>query len=208
MKVPINCVVFDFDGTLVDSNRIKRDAFFEIARQHDGGFDAMKLVYARGRGDRFEIWKSWAVELGTDQFIADEMIAAYSAAVDKAVAAAPEMPGAFDMLVTLKAKGLSLILSSATPKVSLASIINARGWLSQFDAIYGAPEPKGDILTRHVVPKAGGVSRVAVVGDGSDDRESARATGCRFYPVGEALGAPQSSDEHIYSLSELATLLG
>lgn len=208
MEVPTNCVVFDFDGTLVDSNRIKRDAFFEIAGRCHGGFDAMKLVHAHARGDRFEIWKSWAVEMGADQSIVDEMVAAYSSAVDKAVATAPEMPGAVDALSKLKAKGLSLVVSSATPQINLVSIINARGWLGYFDAIHGAPETKVDILTRHVVPKAGEASRVAVVGDGGDDRESARIVGCRFYPVGEAVAAHQSSSEHIYSLSELSTLLG
>lgn len=208
MDIPVTHVVFDFDGTLVDSNRIKREMFFEIAGQRHDGFHVMELVYARAPGDRFAIWQSWAIEMGADQALAEDMVAAYSTAVDKAVATAPEMPGATSMLVALRARGLSLIVSSATPRANLVPIIDARGWLGHFDMIHGAPETKVDILTRNVVPQAGAASRVAVVGDGGDDRDSARVAGCRFYPVGEARGAPLSLTEHVYSLHELATVLG
>lgn len=181
--------------------------FFKIARQYQGGLEVMKLVYARAPGDRFAIWQSWATGMGADQALAEDMVAIYSTAVDKAVAKAPEMPGAVATLTALKAKGLALIVSSATPRANLFSIIDARGWLGHFDSIYGAPETKADILARHVVPLAGDASRVAVVGDGGDDRESAQLIGCRFFPVGEARGASPSSCEHIYSLPELANFL-
>lgn len=208
VKAPITCVVFDFDGTLVDSNHIKRNVFFEIARRYQGGFEVMKRVYARAPRDRFAIWHSWAIEMGADQALADDMAADYSASVDKAVATTREMPGALAMLKALKAQSLTLILSSATPRANLFPIIDSRGWLDYFDAIYGAPETKAEILTRHVVPLAGDASRVAVVGDGCDDRESAQLIGCRFFPVGEARGASPSSSEHIYTLPELANFLG
>lgn len=208
MGAPITWVVFDFDGTLVDSNRIKQNMFFEIAERRPGGLAAMEQVYARAPGNRFAIWRAWAYEIGADASLAGEMVADYSAAVDAAVANAQEMPGAVALLDILRAKGRKLIVSSATPTASLASIIKARGWLGHFDATYGSPETKADILIRHVIPLAGAAERVVVVGDGADDRESARAMGCRFYPVGEARGAPPGSPEPVYSLPELATLLG
>ena len=52
----IRCVVFDFDGTLVDSNAIKRAAFFEAVHTVDpNGAYMEKVLQAPKPGDRFEV---------------------------------------------------------------------------------------------------------------------------------------------------------
>ena len=52
----INHFVFDFDGTLVDSNKLKRDAFFDLALKLPNGLEAMQTIYENSVGDRWEIW--------------------------------------------------------------------------------------------------------------------------------------------------------
>ena len=51
----IACVVFDFDGTLVLSNAIKRDAFYMIADRYAGGRACMDELLTSRTGDRAAI---------------------------------------------------------------------------------------------------------------------------------------------------------
>ena len=54
---PAKCIVFDFDGTLVNSNSIKRDTFFEIAAQVSDSEHIMEEVLHRSAGkDRYWIF--------------------------------------------------------------------------------------------------------------------------------------------------------
>jgi beta-phosphoglucomutase-like phosphatase (HAD superfamily) len=49
----IRCVAFDFDGTLVDSNAVKRQAYFEAARREDPSGQLVAAVLAElPQGDR------------------------------------------------------------------------------------------------------------------------------------------------------------
>lgn len=201
----IDHVVFDFDGTLVDSNHIKQAAYFEVAGRVPGGAEAMTRVHGTVAGDRYDLWRAWAGEMGLGD--GSDQIAAYSQAVEDAITATREMPGAADTVAALRAGGLHVYISSATPRVNLLAILQRRGWTDWFDGIYGRPETKPEILTRHILPKAGSFDHVAVVGDGGDDRASAAGAGCRFFPVGEARGAPEGGDPKVYTLPEIAEAL-
>ena len=52
----ISCIVFDFDGTLVDSNEIKIRTYYEVARPHDPDGSVVGKVLANGpHVDRFHV---------------------------------------------------------------------------------------------------------------------------------------------------------
>lgn len=200
----LRCVVFDFDGTLVDSNTVKHDAFLRIAARFPGGEAAMRGLLGRVQGDRHAVMAAF-VQTGTAAATAAELVQAYSDHVDAAVAAAPAMPGAEALLQALHLHGLHVVLSSATPLANLRGIVERRGWSHHFHQLGGSPASKVETLGGVMAARGLRPDEIAVVGDGADDRASAVATGCAFFAVGEARGTP--AGETVYPLPALQQAL-
>jgi phosphoglycolate phosphatase len=198
-------IVFDFDGTLVDSNSLKLDGFYNAIEGDAGGIELMTAVLKEINGTRWDIFQTYLSKLQSDKRVPPRDVASlveeYNMIVDNAIISAPEMPGATQLLDKLLLSGCKLILSSATPYLNLASIIERRGWIHYFNSIHGAPASKINTLEQILAMPHMSVSDLAVVGDGNDDLRSADAVGCSFFPVGEARGV--SNLEKIYSLFDL-----
>jgi phosphoglycolate phosphatase len=201
-------VVFDFDGTLVDSNAIKRQGFFDVVSKEPTNIARMQAVLATAQGDRRMIFDSYIEacrESGTKGPDADALVRSYSDLVDARVAEAPEMPGASQLLRGLQHAGLLVFISSATPLDNLERIIERRRWRNWCNGIYGHPHRKSDTLRTICAQLSIDIRSIAVVGDGADDLDSARAVGCGFFPVGEARGVLAGTQ--IFTLQEVAERL-
>ena len=203
----IDCVVFDFDGTLVDTNTVKRDAFFAIAAGTKGGLAAMRRLYGQVKGDRVELWRAWVRELNLPEASLIDLSRKYTELVDPLVANAAEMRDASMLLDALREARKTVFLSSATPRDNLVPIIEARGWTTFFEEIFGYPATKIETLRNRVLPRFKSASRIVVVGDGMDDMKSALLAGCHFVPVGHKNDRTLSDTELCYSLCQVKAML-
>lgn len=187
----IRAVVFDFDGTLVDSVAIKEGAFVEVARDLDGGEAAMQQVRSDGLPqDRHAVFQRFAESIAGRNDVSDaaawgqELTARYSALCEERISACLECRGASELLYRLRENGYLLYLNSATPTEALRPILARRGLAEAFHQIYGIPPSKEENL-RAIVAEAGAQpDEVLVVGDGADDEASAAAVGCHFLAAG------------------------
>lgn len=215
----IKCVVFDFDGTLVDSNDIKRDAFFEVARPWDPSDEVVAEVFERWpAADRYgkarEIARelmvrkllpgdsdleSWAARLAND----------YTSKCEAAIASCREMPGASTALEKLSAKGLLLFINSATPVVPLQRLTQLRNWDHFFRAVYGAESTKAKNLMQIARTSGTDRSEMVHVGDQLDDRHGAQQFGCHFVAMtaGNTRSAVRNSSLFVEDLRQLPDLL-
>jgi phosphoglycolate phosphatase-like HAD superfamily hydrolase len=203
----INTLVLDFDGTLVDSNRIKRQGFLIFARADEGGEVRMKRILEKVSGDRSSILSAYLQERDGRAHRDNEFsnaLKSYNEMVDEAVVNAPELFGASEFLAAMRIQGFKLVLSSATPEKNLLDIVSRRGWLDRFDLVSGSPREKIDTL-KSLISSDTSSAQLAVVGDGEDDKKSAEQIGCHFFPVGEARGI--NTSEKIYTLPEIFNLL-
>lgn len=199
----IRCIVFDFDGTLVDSDQIKHDGFFAVTRELDPDSEIMRGVLARKPGDRWRVFESFiaiAQQSGSVGAVLAELVAAYTQYCREMIAKAAEITGAEAALKKLTEDGYALYVNSATPDVPLTELVGLRRIDAYFSGVYGSGRSKHDNLV--VIAKSEKLTpdQIVMVGNGPDDKEAASLFGCRFIAVGNHEGA-------ISDLSVLPNLL-
>jgi phosphoglycolate phosphatase-like HAD superfamily hydrolase len=180
----IRVVLFDFDGTLVDSNAVK-DACLHAAVEHlPGGREALAKARALG-GNRYKLFVEVArfLEPLGRAVDARALIAAYTECCRRGIAAAPECTGARRAVAVLRARGIRIWLNSATPHRELLTIVRDRGLLPWFDGVLGGPAAKTANIRKVIAAERVLPRQALVVGDGPDDLEAARKVGTWFVAI-------------------------
>jgi phosphoglycolate phosphatase len=184
----IRAVVFDFDGTLVASNAIKRRCFEDVVAHLPGGREALAAARSRG-GDRYAIFgrvaralSSAVAEEDPDVF-ARKLAADYTRRCLEGIAAAPERRGARRALDMLRRRGVKIWVNSATPQRDLPALLKARGLWPLLEGALGGPRSKAQNLRTILAAEGVGPREAVMVGDGHDDEAAARQVGTWFIAV-------------------------
>jgi phosphoglycolate phosphatase len=202
----IRCVVFDFDGTLVLSNEIKREGFFTVARRFADGESNIERILRQVDGDRVAILTAFAELEGVAN--ANELIDCYTRWCEDRIVACPERSGASEALDQMRRAGLQIHLSSATPVDSLTAIVQRRYPPDTFDGIHGGHAQKPAVLRSLVSQHVRQPTEMLCVGDGIDDCDAAAAVGCRFVGVsGGSLQEKRGRDTLLDDLKNLWPLV-
>ncbi len=182
----IQSIVFDFDGTLVDSNEIKLKAFdLCFADRPEKLKEILSYCYKNHHTPRTQKFRTVYEEILKEPYtkeIEDRLLDRYAEATTTAVIKAPEIPGAEQFLEQVH-PFVSTALVSSTPHLILLTILKARGWLDFFDTIQGAPVEKASWIQDYLVLQGLTPEQVVFLGDMEEDAESARRVGCRFIAV-------------------------
>jgi phosphoglycolate phosphatase len=183
----MGCVVvsFDFDGTLVLSNRIKRDGFINLASEYPGGVDLMLSILARPDArNRVSIFRHFCEHRGlNDPLLPGALAARYGDWCEEMIVAAPSRRGADLLLDQLKRAAIPIYVCSATPQDALIRIIRRRYGTDFFTGVYGDPCPKHEAFRQILELQGCEPSLLLHVGDSRDDQHAAAAAGCQFLPV-------------------------
>jgi phosphoglycolate phosphatase len=184
----IEIVVFDFDGTLVDSARLKKEGFFKILSDTAiTTSDLEELLSGDSADTREVIIRKALVRAGIyDKESARKLTARYSKHCKTRVMHAPEIPGATELLKFLKANGKIIYISSATPQVELRVIVRFRGLFDFVSEAFGAPEIK-ELHIKHILNcETVDPSQLLVIGDSQIDRRAALFHNCHFVGIGSS----------------------
>jgi phosphoglycolate phosphatase-like HAD superfamily hydrolase len=215
----IGCIVFDFDGTLVVSNHIKLQAFYEVTHSHDpSGFTVTRILKQYPNKDRYGIFLEIARELfpknQTPKYqslnaLATQWAKAYTVSCEQAIATCEEVPGTSETLRWISQQNIPIFVNSRTPTSTLRHLIRAHVFKPYVTEAYGAPASKSDNL-RHTQERTQKPSNeILMVGDSEDDRKAASEVGCNF--VGVNLGKDVRFDSRpkymINNLTKLKTVI-
>jgi phosphoglycolate phosphatase-like HAD superfamily hydrolase len=211
------CVVFDFDGVLVDSNALKRDAYFTIFRSVPGSAhvvdDTLRHPIDGDRHDTIRSILEGLVRAGTlrPEDAGEGAIATfanrYNDICEEAVRRAPEMEHSTWVLQQL-ASVCSLYINSATPEEPLRRIVSGRNLAPYFKDVFGRPATKIENLRKIIDRERVRPEEMVFVGDGANDYEAAQTCGCTF--IAFVNGSAQFGAEvttRIAALSQLTELV-
>lgn len=179
----LRILFLDFDGVIVESNRIKDEGFEVIYSRYPEHYDAlMKAHRANDHSSRQEKFLQAARDIvGADdwQALGTAMVEEYTDYTTSRVIACPEVAGARALLDDLHGR-VPLVLLSATPDEQVQEILTARDLAHYFDEAYGNPLDKAARM-REILSTRGIPHREALfVGDSPDDFGAARKADVAF----------------------------
>lgn len=179
---------FDFDGVIIDSTRIKTDAFYELFLSHgEDVAQTFKDYHLKNQGvDRYKKIR-YAFSDILRQPCSDETLNSYAATFSRIVfdkvLSCDFVPGALDFLQLLKERDSQVFLLSATPDAELKKICKARDLEGFFTEICGSPISKPDHGER--ILKKYKLSREDVIfwGDSPSDLSASQTLQVKFVGI-------------------------
>lgn len=179
----IKLYAFDFDGTLVQSNHVKRQAFFDaLGRENSDEIYALESILKNEPHlNRYGIFERLAQEF--EDLDEADLAKAYGQHCEKVILQAPEVNGAAELLKAIKNHGHIAVVNSATPQDDLRQIVSQLEIKDYIGAVYGAPMSKTDNLKTIMERYGFTVDQILVIGDGENDRVASENIGCRFYGI-------------------------
>lgn len=201
-------IIFDFDGTLVDSAHIKTQAFGKLYAPY--GEDIVRKVIAWheqhagvSRFVKFRYWHEVLLQKTYTEAIEAALSNAFNRLVFDAVVTAPYIKGAFDFLEDYHQR-IPLFVASGTPERELRDIVLQRGMKPYFQGVYGSPAAKAEILTSIARAHQWLPSQLLMIGDAMADLEGARQVGAQFLGIRACESA--SLSDHRFCLENLDAL--
>lgn len=186
----ISAAVFDFDGTLVDSEEIKRQTFFDITVDiPNAEYLVHQLLNRFPPLDRHEISRHIAestqpAEIAAE--VANELVDKYSRVCRERIVEAPDIRGAQDLILAFDDLSVPIFISSATPTEELKKLVEVRSWAVVVREAFGSPKKKIEHLETIHSYVGGAKDAILLVGDSLNDHDAARHFGCAFAALGMA----------------------
>jgi phosphoglycolate phosphatase-like HAD superfamily hydrolase len=204
----LSAIVFDFDGTIVESVNTKTEAFRTLFADYPEYVDRIVAMHTEHGGrSRYEKFALIYRDILQREPVAGEFTSLgdrFATLVYEAVVACPYVPGALEFLREWSGC-IPLIVASGTPQDELVRVIDRRGLTNHFCEVHGSPPEKEDIVRELVTRQHWQPDRVLLIGDALSDSRAAQTAGVRF--IGRVpLGEPNPFPAEVQTIPDLCRL--
>jgi phosphoglycolate phosphatase-like HAD superfamily hydrolase len=190
MKQPIsayNTLVFDCDGVVLDSNKVKTDAFYQAALPYGEAAARAMVEYhvANGGVSRFKKFAHFLAQIVTGQAgpDLDALLEAYADQVHEGLLSCTIAPS----LAALRQStpNTRWLIASGGDQTELRDVFAQRGIANLFDGgIFGSPDDKDEIIKREIFTQ--NIQQPALlIGDSKYDYEVSVSEGIDFIFLAE-----------------------
>ena len=179
----LKLILLDFDGTVIDSNNIKDDAFNIIFNRWPNEKDEMiRYHLANNHIDRkrkFNHIVKRILKIDDNEDLINELLDKFSKLTYQKIIKSKMKRGAHNFIKYFY-KIIPIYLVSATPNDELKKIIYKMGLNTFFKKIYGAPLDKKEIFKKILKHENIKPAEAICIGDSQEDFESAKITKIPF----------------------------
>jgi HAD superfamily hydrolase (TIGR01549 family) len=203
-RLKIKCVIFDLDGTLVDTLELHVEAFLRVVR-------GMGIEVPRDRIEQ-NMGRTAKDVLRTIVPGIDDAGLAYYAEMKEDILTEllgeiHPLPGSVELLMRLKNLGVPLVLASSTTSVNVIKILQVTGLIDYFDRMVtaeniatGKPDP--DVFIKAAAKGGAQPNYCLVIGDSIHDIAAALGAGC----IAVAVASGKHTREQLSALGPKLTV--
>jgi HAD superfamily hydrolase (TIGR01549 family) len=193
-------VVFDCDGVIINSNRLKTDAFACALEEEPEEYVDEMIAYHKANGgvSRYKKFRYYFEEINPYKDIEKRIgqaISNFANIVHKGLMECNYIPGVLDFIKELNKKKITLFVVSGSDEEELIDVFSKREIISLFSSVYGSPSTKRENMNK-VMNIVGKQSRGVLFGDSKSDMEAAEEFGLDFVFV---RGVSEWKDGHRFS---------
>lgn len=181
-------LIFDCDGVILNSNKIKTNAFFKAVKHLgvDKADELVKYHLSKGGVSRYEKFKyfiSNILSLEFDEMLYDDLIERYASSLEKDLIDCEISNGLEEL--RLQTSFSKWFIVSGGDQMELRKLFKQRNLLKLFDGgVFGSPDTKTQIINREI--KNLNLTKPALfIGDSKYDYISATKTNLDFVFVSD-----------------------
>lgn len=180
-------VIFDCDGVILQSNRLKSDAFGTVLKEYDAQQvdDFVSWHKATGGVSRFHKFAHFfqnVRKVRNWEDLTHQACEDFGTLVSKGLLTCDTVPGFKPLVQTLHTQGVRLAVNTGGAEAEVRQVFATRGMADEFDIILGSPTTKHRNMEK-LCDMGIATSDCAYFGDSELDFELAKEFGLAFYYV-------------------------